>query len=142
MRFAVFAAAATAALWLWTSRKITPWAAMAALSLVTTVDLWMVGKKFFQTTPRPEEMYAADDVTSFLKSQPGPFRIFPVPGQSAWPGLKNYPMLYRLDQAGGEHGNQLQRYNEFAGPGPSTVYVDFHNLGDPRFLAAGNVRYG
>jgi hypothetical protein len=50
-------------------------------------------------------------------------------------------MLYRIDQVGGEHGNQLQRYNEFVGQGPMTT-PSYDNLrGDPRFLAADNVRY-
>ncbi|HEU0055535.1 MAG TPA: YfhO family protein, partial [Longimicrobium sp.] len=141
MRFAVFAAAAGTVLWLWTSEKITPVAALVALSLVTTADLWVMGKKFFQTTPPPEEMFAADDVISFLQSRPGPYRVFPIPGQSAWPSLRNYPMHFHIDQAGGEHGNQLQRYNQFIGAGKE-VYTDYHNLlTDPRFLAADNIRY-
>jgi hypothetical protein len=50
-------------------------------------------------------------------------------------------MMYGIEQVGGEHGNQLERYNEFAGKGERTM-VDFHNLaGDPRFLAAANARY-
>ena len=142
MRFAFFAAAAGGALWLWWTRRMGSVAALLALSLVATADLWITGKKFFQTVPAPEIMYAPDEVTAFLQAQPGPFRVFPIPGQSAWPQAIDQPMLYGIEQAGGEHGNQLQRYNEFAGAGERT-YVDFHNFtsGDPRFLAAANVRY-
>ncbi|HEX6373468.1 MAG TPA: YfhO family protein [Longimicrobium sp.] len=142
MRFAFFAAAAGGALWLWWTRKVTSLVAMALLSLITVADLWIMGKKFFQTMDAPEIAYAEDDVTAFLRQQRGPFRFFALEGQSAWPRFKNLPMWYGLENAAGEHGNQLQRYNELAGPGERSM-VDFHNFtsGDPRFLAAANIRY-
>ncbi|HEX2202895.1 MAG TPA: YfhO family protein [Longimicrobium sp.] len=143
MRFALFAAAAGAVLWAWMGERLTATGALIALSLVTTADLWVMGKKFFQTVPGPEEMYAADDVVGFLQSQQaqGPFRVWPLPQQSNWPPLRNYPMHFGIEQAGGEHGNQLQRYNQFVGAGEQ-VFVDWHNLGaDPRFLDADNVRF-
>jgi hypothetical protein len=50
-------------------------------------------------------------------------------------------MHFGFEQAGGEHGNQLERFNKFAGPGEQ-VYVDWHNFtGWPVFLSAANVRY-
>lgn len=140
MRFAFFAAAVGGALWLWWTRKASTLVATVLLSLITVADLWLVGKKFFQTMEAPEIAYAEDDVTAFLKEQRGPWRFFSIEGQSAWPRFKNLPMWYGMDNAAGEHGNQLQRYNELAGPGERTM-VDFHNFNDPRFLAAANVRY-
>ncbi|HYW10232.1 MAG TPA: YfhO family protein [Longimicrobium sp.] len=140
MRFALFAAAVGAALWAWWERRISTRSATLILAVVTVADLWMIGKKFFGTTPAPEVEYAQDEVTAFLKSQPGPFRFWAIEGQSAWPRYKNGPMWYGLENAAGEHGNQLQRYNELAGAGERT-YVDFHNFNDPRFLAAANIRY-
>jgi len=141
MRFALFAALVTGALWLWTRRQLPSVAAFAALALLTTADLWLIGKKFLYTLPGPAEYFAEDDVTSFLRSRPGPYRVWPVPGGSAWPQQIDYPMLYRIDQAGGEHGNQLQRYNEFVGPGEASTPT-YENLGgDERFLVADNVRY-
>lgn len=140
MRFAVFAAAVAAALWAWDARKLSSRAALVVLSLVTVADLWAIGKRFLMTLPPPEVTYAEDEVTAFLRAQPGPFRFWALEGQSAWPRFKNLPMWYGLENAAGEHGNQLQRYNEFAGAGAET-YVDFHNYADPRFLAAANVRY-
>jgi len=140
MRFAIFAAGVTVALWLWSSRRMGSVAAMAVLALVTTADLWIIGKKFFYTVPGPAEAFAEDDVAAFLRSRPGPFRVFPVPGESEWPRQIDYPMLFGIDQAGGEHGNQIQRYVEYVGPGPGTT-PSYENLGEPRFLAADNVRY-
>lgn len=141
LRFGFFAAAATVATWMWATRRLPTTAVFWVLALVTTLDLWSLGRKFFYTLPGPEEIYTADDVTGFLQGQPGPFRVWPLPGASAWPPGADYPMLFGIDQAGGEHGNQLQRYNEFVGPGQG-IAPDFHNFSqDPRFLAAGNVRY-
>ncbi|HEX8393180.1 MAG TPA: YfhO family protein, partial [Longimicrobium sp.] len=144
MRFALFAGLIGGALWAWWARSINTTVAMVLLSVLTVADLWVIGKKFMQTVDGPETMFAEDDITAFFRAQQqreGPFRVFPLPGQSAWPATKDYPMRFGIDQIGGEHGNQLQRYNEFAGAGKET-YVDFHNvLGDARFLAASNARY-
>ncbi|HYH80994.1 MAG TPA: YfhO family protein [Longimicrobium sp.] len=141
-RFMVFAAGVVVALWLWTSRRLPPLGAMAVLALVTTADLWVIGKKYFYTIPRPEVIYAPDDVTSFLQAQRRPFRAWPVPRQSAWPQAIDQPMLYGIEQAGGEHGNQLQRYNEFVGASEQASQPSWANVGsDPRFRAAADLRY-
>jgi hypothetical protein len=52
----------------------------------------------------------------------------------------NYLPLFDVELVGGEHGNQLQTYNEFLGAGQDT-YTDFHNMGQPAFLALANARY-
>jgi hypothetical protein len=70
----------------------------------------------------------------------------------------NYLMRFGIEQAGGEHGNQLQRWNQYLGAG-ETTYVDWHNfLVDPEvvntpagqaigfrsapgFLEAANIRF-
>ncbi|HET7462628.1 MAG TPA: YfhO family protein [Longimicrobium sp.] len=138
-RFLVFAAGVVVALWLWSSRGITSTVALGILALVTVADLWVIGKKYFYTIPGPEQIYAADDVTDFLQRQPKPLRVWPI--QSAWPTARDYPMLFGIDQAGGEHGNQLQRYNEFVGAG-AAANPTFENLGrDPRFRVAGGISH-
>jgi hypothetical protein len=138
----VFAAAVVVALWMWTSRRLTNTAVMAVLALVTVADLWVVGKKYFYTLPGPEALYAADDVTGFLQTQRGPFRVWPVPSQSAWPQFIDLPMMHDIQQVGGEHGNQLQRYNEYVGAGQQASQPTYQNLGsDARFRAAGDVRF-
>ncbi|HEU4453418.1 MAG TPA: YfhO family protein [Longimicrobium sp.] len=143
MRFTVFAALAGAAVWMWMEGRIASRAAMIALAVITTADLWVIGKKFFQTVPAPDELYAADDVMAFFEQQRArgePFRIWMLGREAGWPRFINHPMHFGLEQAGGEHGNQLQRYNEYAGAGERT-YVDYHNFNDGRFLAGANIRY-
>jgi hypothetical protein len=124
-----------------------------ALCVVTLVDLWVVTRKFFQTVEPPDEVFAADDVVQYLQSQHDSSRVwvFPFGNQAVYHGndqvgenripLRNYLMHFGFEQAGGEHGNQLQRFNDYAGAGKQ-VYVDWHNFaGWPEFMAAANIRY-
>lgn len=143
-RFTIFLLLTAGALWLWVRGHIAPRVALAALALVTVADLWVVDRRFFETTAGPAEAFAADDVARFLSSQPQPARtwVLPVPAGAVYRGrVDDYLMHFDLAQAGGEHGNQLQRYNEYVGAGEQT-YVDWHNfLQEPAFLRAANVRY-
>lgn len=142
LRFTLFAALAAGALWLWLSRRVAVRTAVAALAVITVADLWLVDRRFFHTVPPPEEMFAPDQVASFLLDQPGEFRVWSLPfprGRTYRQG--NYLSRFDVAQAGGEHGNQLQQYNEYVGAGEET-YVDWHNfLRHPVFLDAANVRY-
>ncbi|HLM68231.1 MAG TPA: YfhO family protein, partial [Longimicrobium sp.] len=68
--------------------------------------------------------------------------VLPVPPEGVYRGqINNYLMRFNLDQAAGEHGNQLQRWNQLLGAGQQT-YVDYHNfLGAPGILRASNIRW-
>lgn len=161
LRFALFAGATGAVVWLWTSRRITTLTVAALLGVITLADLWLIGKRFFYTVDSPQVEFAPDDVVEFLGSQPERHRVWvlPFPPGAIYRGQPgNYLMRYRIDQAGGEHGNQLQRWNEYLGAGAET-YVDWHNFvaaarvveteagaaiafeSAPGFLEAANVRF-
>ncbi|MEX2584316.1 MAG: YfhO family protein [Gemmatimonadota bacterium] len=140
-RFVLFAALVCGVLWLWIADRIRSLAFLVLLSVITVVDLWVVGRNFFDTVPPPDVTFAADDVVAFLRAQPGPYRTWVLPFPEAYRGHGNYLMLFGIEQAGGEHGNQLQRYNEYAGAGEN-VYVDWSNfLEAANFLHAANIRY-
>jgi hypothetical protein len=142
-RFALFTALVSGSILLWWAGRMPTMAFAAILALVTVVDLGIVGRRFFATVPAPEVTFARDDVAAFLASQPQPSRtwVSPFPSGAEYRGHGNYLMRFRLEQAGGEHGNQLQRYNEFAGAGED-VYVDWDNFVEaPAFLHAANVRH-
>ncbi|MEO8194620.1 MAG: YfhO family protein [Gemmatimonadales bacterium] len=137
----------------WISGNMSSRVLGIALCLLTLADLWVVTRKFFQTVPPPEEIYAPDDVVEFLRAQHDNSRVwvFPFGNQAVYHGyeqvgnnripLRNYVMHFGFEQAGGEHGNQLERYNKYAGAG-AQVYVDWHNFaGWPVFMSAANVRY-
>lgn len=140
-RFALFTFLVAGALWMWWSGRMRSAAFALLISLVTVADLWIVGRNFFETVPPPDQVFAADDVVSFLSTRPEDDRVWvlPFPAQAVYRNHGNYLMLFGIEQAGGEHGNQLQRYNEYVGAGEQ-VYVDWHNfLGNPNFLNAANI---
>lgn len=145
-RFAFFAAATAGVLWAWTVGRLQRSATIAVLAFLTVSDLWIVDRHFFSTAPPPEVMYAADDVVDFLKAQPGHDRVWVLPtyrpaGMASLGQSGNYLMHFGIDQAGGEHGNQLQRWNQFVGAGVDS-YVDWHNfLQSAVFPDAANIRY-
>jgi hypothetical protein len=153
IRFALFLGIFGFLLWRWLSGKLSSRAVAMALSILTLVDLWVVTRKFFQTVAPPDEIYAPDDVVQYLRSQGNTDRVwvFPYGNQAVYHGfdqignnripLRNYLMHFGIEQAGGEHGNQLERFNQFAGAG-AKVYVDWHNFAaSPAFMSAANVRY-
>jgi Bacterial membrane protein YfhO len=140
-RFALFTALICGAVWFWFQERLRHLAFLVAVATITVVDLWIVDRNFFETVPPPEVTFAPDDVVGFLLAQPQPFRTWALPFPQAYQGNGNYLMLYDIEQAGGEHGNQLQRFNEFAGAGEE-VYVDWSNyLEAENFLRASNIRY-
>jgi hypothetical protein len=160
-RLFLVTALAGAGVWAWAGRRIATPLLAVGLCLVTVADLWSVDRRFFRTVEPPASMMAADDVVDFFRSREEPFRVWVLPAeiqrQQAYAGgLKNYLMRFDIAQVAGEHGNQLQAYNEYLGAG-ETTYVDWHNfltdlqgLVDPSapggrpsapFLRAANVRY-
>lgn len=137
MRFALFAGAITGVLWAWTTTRLGSLGAALLLALVTVTDLWIIDRRFFHTMEGPEQAFAADDVVAFLETQPKPNRVWAlsVPGLPVWGrgGSKggDYPMLFGIEQVGGEHPNPLQRWVEYVGAGQQEI-TDFHNLLGPQ----------
>lgn len=143
-RFTLFAIAVAAILWGWMRGGLGRTAAAALLAVVTVVDLWIVDRPYFRTVESPDIMFAQDDVAAFLDAQPGRDRawVLPVPPDAVYRGqINNYLMHFGVDQAAGEHGNQLQRWNQLMGAGEQS-YVDYHNfLQYPAIQRAANIRW-
>ncbi|MEO5589939.1 MAG: YfhO family protein [Gemmatimonadaceae bacterium] len=153
IRFALFLGVFGFLMMRWIVGKTSSRTIALVVSVLTLGDLWVIVRPFFQTVPLPEQIYAPDDVIRYLQSQgdSGRVWVFPFGGQAVYHGsdvigdvrlpLRNYLMHFGFDQAGGEHGNQLERFNKFAGAGEKT-YVDWHNLTQyPAFLSAANIKY-
>ena len=153
-RFAFVSALVGAAVWVWLRGRLAAGLTAAALAVIIVGDLWSIDRQFFETTEPEVVLFRSDDVMNYLRAQEGPFRVwvmnFPQLG-GAYRGHGNYPMRFGIEQASGEHGNQLQRYNEYLGAG-AQVYTDYHNFtasiqravedGTPtRYIGAGNIRY-
>lgn len=136
LRFGFFLAVCATGVWLWVRGSLSTRIAAILLAVVTVADLWIIDKKFLQVIPEPNVSLAADDVAKFLAQQPKPFRtfvLFDLPQD-------NYLMKFGIELVGGHHPNALQSYNEFLGAGEKT-YTDFHNMGNPNFLALANAKY-
>ncbi len=117
-------------------RRLLPLLVVGSISAVLiTVDLWLVDSNFVKSIPPPQDVFYKDEVVGFLEKQPGYFRVLPYQYRS-----DNYLMLYKIQNLAGEHGNQLQRYNEFIGAGQKRM-VDFHNLAFPNFLNLVGAKY-
>jgi hypothetical protein len=166
MRFAFFAAAVGGLVWAWARGHMTSMAFALVLCTVTVVDLWIIDRRFFHTTIPAEAQYAPDDVIAFLQAareREGPFRAWTFPAVEQYHGGgaygSDFPMVFGVEQLGGEHPNTLQRFNEYVGHGTRT-YIDWHNTmaepaiatgpdgqqaiafrSAPGFLEAANVRY-
>jgi hypothetical protein len=140
-RFALFSGLTSGAIWLWWTERLRTLGFVALVAVLTVADLWVVNRRFFDTVPPPAVTFAPDDVVRFLQAQPQPERVWVLPFGQPYRDHGNYLMLFGIEQAGGEHGNQLQRFNEFAGAGQD-VYVDWSNfLESVNFLRAANVRH-
>lgn len=138
-RFGLFTLAVCGVLWLWRARITPSWVFAILLSLVTVVDLLVVNRRFFKTVDGPEVMWAEDELISFLKNRPQPTRVWIMPARD-WTD-SNVLMMFGVQQAGGEHGNQLQRWNEYAGAG-GTAYVDWSNFTKhDAFVNAANIEW-
>ena len=159
IRFALFCGMLATAFWLWTGGRVRSRGFAIAVALLTVVDLWVVDRPFFRTVEASEQMFRADDVAGFFaarQAQEDPFRVWVMPGQllgnvPTYHNHDNYLMRFDVEQASGEHGNQIQRWNEYLGAGEQ-VYVDYHNViadlmqaaqtgGETQYLGASNVRY-
>ncbi|MDB4913425.1 MAG: Protein of unknown function, rane YfhO [Gemmatimonadetes bacterium] len=136
----------------WTRGRITTRVASLALAAATAADLWIIDQRFFWTQPPPEQMFAEDDVVKFLKTQEtGRVWVFPFPeepggvrylGNGTFGLHTDYLMRFGIMQAGGEHGNQLYRWNQLAGIAPGGNTIDWHNFVEyPAILDAAGVRY-
>lgn len=134
-RFLIFLVLVAALLWTWIRHRMSTLVALVALSAVSVADLWLIDKQFFFVVPNPSVSLAPDEIAGFLTSQEEQFRVLDLSRPQ-----DNYLLQFGIELAVGEHGNQLQTYNEFLGAEANT-YTDLSNLSDPRFLALANVKY-
>jgi hypothetical protein len=132
--------------------RITVRTTTMALVVLTATDLLVIDRHFIYTEDAPERAFAADDVVGYLKSHtPGRVWVFPFPQQQGAPHYlgngrfgerSDYLMRFGISQAGGEHGNQLYRWNQFVGIAPGGNVLDWHNfVQHPAMMDAAAIRY-
>ncbi|MEN8374833.1 MAG: YfhO family protein [Gemmatimonadota bacterium] len=142
LRFTAFAAAIAGILWLWIGARASTTLVTVLLGVTIVADLWIVDRNFYEMAQPPGVHFRADGVADFLAQEAaGTARVWTLPSLAQLPayrGQTNYLMRFGVEQVTGEHGNQLQRWNEYLGASPVT-YTDQHNvLGElQRFATSG-----
>jgi len=112
------------------------WWAGLAIGLMI-IDLWRIEFRYRQIVPPPPQYFETDEVVRVIEKDSSLYRVFPL----EYDKMGNYLMFFGIQNILGEHGNQLQRYNEFVGAGKTSM-VDGHNLRDkPNILDLLNVKY-
>jgi hypothetical protein len=120
LRTLVFLALAAGLLWLYRRERLPAWALQAGLALLVTVDLFGVGRRYFDgerlvENPDPKdriERYAYD---AFIEERvqaaggAGHFRAFSLEGD---PGTTARPAAH-YETLGGYHGAKLRVYQDF-----------------------------
>ena len=93
--------------------------AAGLLALAVAGDLGSVVRRYFVFEGRAETLFAKDAITSYLATQPAPYRVFDLPSQSiaqapsVYPG--SYLMAHAVPTAFGYHGNEVRYYDEVWG---------------------------
>ena len=132
LRLLVFVLLGGAALYAAAAGRLHPRITTGALVALTAIELWSVDRLFFTFSPRAAALFADDAVTRHLKQVPPPYRVLDVEDSYGYALL----MAYRIPDARGYHGFQLQRYNELAGQDQG-----FRNLLSPSMLDLLAIRY-
>jgi len=132
LRLLVFVVLGGAVLWATAAGRIAPRVATAALLVFLGLDLWSVDRQFFTFSARASSQFADDAVTTYLKKVPPPYRV--IDGGNSYG--QSILMAYRIPNAMGYHGFQLQRYNELVG-----AKDGYRNLLTPQMFDLLSIRY-
>ena len=120
LRLLVAVLAGGAVAWAATSGRMTERVAAAALALVVAADLLSIDRHFYVFDAPASELFAADEVTSYLARQPKPYRVMDY---GAYPG--DFLMAHRVPTVLGYHGNEVRFYDEVWGG--KNIYANLGN---------------
>lgn len=108
LRFLLFAIAGVGATLLFLSQKMRQGQFAAALMVILVVDLFLIDARFINPVPARalDENFRPDPAITFLKEQPGLFRIFPLGNQFG----DNTYAYHGLQSLGGYNAAKLKIY--------------------------------
>ena len=132
VRLLLFAVAGVAVLALTVSGKLARPVATCLLAAVVALDLWSVNKEFYTFSPRANQLFADDAITTKLKEVKPPYRVLDAANAYGW----SLMMAYKVPVALGYHGFELQRYRELGGKD-----AGWNNLFSPNLLDLMAIRY-
>ncbi len=141
-RVAVIAVIVAALAWLRSQDRLPARAVGIALIAVVAIDLWSVGRNYWQFSPGAETLYASDAAIDYVNAQEQPGRVLALALQGGVEPASRDPFLggsalmsHNIRDVLGYQGNELGRYRrliETAGNGL---------LGNPNFWALTNSQY-
>jgi len=120
-------------------KKINFQVVFSALALLLIIELWSVNKKYLSAVSRPEEYFAADEVTKFIIEKDDMFRVFPFNYEGI--SQNSYFQFHGIENIGGYGANPPGRYQEFIGAGKSVMFNPGNLIKYPHLLSMLNVKY-
>jgi len=112
-------ALAGAVVWVVRSRpRVPPLALVLGLAAVIGADLWRDGRRFWTWSPDPRVVHGPDAITSMLRQQTPPYRVFNLSALTrtpAYPGDGEALMALGIPQLLGHSGNEIGRFDELMG---------------------------
>jgi hypothetical protein len=153
LRFTAVLALTGGVLLLWLDERLSTRVAAVVLGAGAFVDLGVVNHRFLLMVDTPDMLYASDNVVDYLRGRTDVGRVWVFPkampndsggyvGNGHFGLHTNYFMHFGIAQLGGEHGNQLQRWNEYIGVDPTSQIIDWRNMIESMpMLSAAGVRY-
>ena len=99
-------------------------AAVAAIVVAISIDLWSIDRIFYQFSPRADVLFASDAVTTHLQSVKPPYRVL----DAANAYERSILMKYRIPSVLGYHGFELQNYRTLGGQEEGWKHLDSPNL--------------
>ena len=124
-------------------RKLKPVVFAACLAGLMIVDigislnLWDEQRGYIRGVPPPNEYFAPDEATAFLKQDTSLYRVLPWHFERSDDGILFYN---GVQSTGGQLPNPLQTYQDFIGSGTSVFFRPDRML-NPNFLNLANVKY-
>jgi hypothetical protein len=142
VRSFAFVAVAVGLIWAISARRISYRLGAGLIVATAAIDLWSIERAYWMFSPRAAELYANDETIEYVKNQPQPGRVIPLPlgGDLARGdpflrpgGQANGLMIDGVRSTLGYHGNQLGRYNDLLGDGRQIANPNFWALTNSRF---------
>lgn len=134
----LISAALYAGIYLFEKGKVSKRQLIFCLIMITLFDQWSLDRHYLKSSPSHERYFAADDVVSFLRSDPETYRVFPIQYRHEKDGLL---LLNGIETIGGYGANPPRRYQQYIGAGESVMFNPVNLYRDRGLLDLLNVKY-
>jgi hypothetical protein len=145
VRSFAFVAITASIIWAISTKRLPSVVGGSLIVAAAIIDLWSIERSYWMFSPRASALYATDATIQYVKNQPQPSRVIPLPlgGDLARGdpflrpgGQANGLMIDGVRSVLGYHGNQLGRYDDLLG-----LDEGGRNIANPNFWALTNARF-